>query len=166
MSSFRLRPRFTHRLDLDVEKARETIVARVKESAARCEVKSFPGFVCLRVPEEERHYWSPRLNLSLESEVGGKTRVEGTYGPNATMWASFLYGYLIIGSIGVFSGIFGACQWWIGDSAWGLWIFGAMVAAAAGLYISAQFGQKIGVQQTFQLHQIYQAAVGHEVDIS
>jgi hypothetical protein len=165
MSSFRLRPRFTHALPVSVDAAREQIVAKLKQDGARCEVKNFPGFICLRVPEEDRHYWSPRLNLSLDATPDGHTKIEGTYGPNANMWSSFLYGYMIVGSVGLFSGMLGACQRCLGMTAWGLWIFGAMLAIAIGMYLLAQFGQKIGAQQTFLLHQIYESAVDQKVEI-
>ncbi len=165
MSSFRPRPRFSHVLELGVEEARTWIVGQVKKNESRCEVKNFPGFICLRVPEQDRHYWSPRLNISLEAEGEGRTLVQGTYGPNANMWSSFLYGYLLVGSLGLFSGILGYCQWSLGMQAWGLWVFGTMLAIAIGMYLLAQFGQKIGAKQTFLLHQIYEAAVEREVDI-
>lgn len=165
MSSFRLRPRFSHVLPFDVEAAREKIVQEAGRDAACCEVKSFPGFVCLRIPEADRHYWSPRLNLSLDAEGEGCTRVNGTYGPNANMWASFFYGYLIVGSLGLFSLILGGCQWVLEMRPWGLWVFAVMLAVAVGMYLTAQFGQKIGAQQTFKLHRIYESAVGQEVEI-
>lgn len=166
MSSFRLRPSFSHVIDLGVDEARQKIVQSASQEAARCEVKDFDGFVCLRVPESERHYWSPRLNLSLDSDGDGRTRVEGIYGPNANMWSSFLYGYLLVGSGGLFSGILGYCQWTLGMQTWGLWVFGVLVAVAIGMYLVAQFGQKIGARQTFQLHQIYEAAVGMTVEVA
>ena len=166
MSSFRLRPRFSHTLDMDVEAARELIVNHAREQADRSEVKSFPGYVSLHVVEKDSHYWSPRLSLSLEPGSAGTTRVEGTYGPGTNVWAAFLYGYLLVGSIGLFSGLLGACQFWLGMQAWGLWIATLMLLIAAGMYLSAQFGQKIGAQQTFLLHQIYEAAVGQSVAIA
>ena len=150
---------------MDVEAARELIVNHAREQADRCSVKSFPGYVSLHVVETDSHYWSPRLNLSLEPDGEGKTRVDGTYGPSTNVWAAFLYGYLLVGSIGLFSGLLGACQLWLGMQAWGLWIASLMLLCAAGMYLSAQFGQKIGAQQTFMLHQIYEAAVGQSVAI-
>ncbi len=165
MSSFRLRPRFSHVVELGLEEARAWIVEQVQKSGARCEVKNFPGFICLRIPEEDRHYWSPRLNLSLEAEGDSKTLVQGTYGPNANMWASFLYGYLLVGSLGLFSAILGFCQKSLGMEPWGLWIFVLMLLIALGLYVMAQFGQKVGAKQMFQLHLIYEGAVGNEVEI-
>lgn len=165
MSSFRLRPSFSHVMALEAEQARQSITRKIGEANARCEVKSFPGFICLRIPEEDRHYWSPRLNVSLEAEPDGTTRLQGTYGPNANMWSSFLYGYLIVGSVGLFSGILGFCQRSLGMPPWGLWIFGTMLAIAAAMYLLAQLGQKLGARQTFLLHQIYESAVGREVEI-
>ncbi len=151
---------------MDVEAARELIVHHARGHADRCEVKSFPGYVSLHVVEKDSHYWSPRLSLSLEPGGAGKTRIDGTYGPGTNVWAAFLYGYLLVGSIGLFSGLLGVCQFWLGMWAWGLWVATLMLLIAAGMYLSAQFGQKIGAQQTFLLHQIYEAAVGQSVAIA
>jgi hypothetical protein len=48
---------------------------------------------------------------------------------------------------------------------WGLGLFLVAVVAMVGMYVSAQLGQKIGAQQTFLLHQIYERAVGQSVEI-
>jgi hypothetical protein len=165
MSSFHMRPRFSQVVDLGIDETRDQIVTGISAGGDPCEVKSFPGFICLRIPEEDRHFWTPRLNLSLDRMEDGKTRIEGTYGPNANVWSLFLYGYLLTGTMGFFSGIFGFAQWMIGAQPWALWIFGVMLAIAVGLYVFAQFGQKLGAQQTFRLHQIYEAAMGRAVEI-
>ena len=165
MSSFRLRPQFSIHLPGVVDEVRQQLAEDLKRHGEKFDVKSFPGYLSLRVPEEEQHYWSPQLQISLDAD-DGQTCLAGIYGPNTNMWASFLYGYLIVGSVGLFSGLLGACQLCIGDSPWGLWIFGAMVAAAAALYLSAQMGQKLGARQTFELHQIVEAAVGRTIEIS
>jgi hypothetical protein len=165
MSSFRLRPGFSHVLDRGVDAARDLIVEGARRHAERCEVRSFPGYVSLHVLERDSHYWSPRLSLSLELEMDGRTRVTGTYGPNTNVWSAFLYGYMLVGSAGLFSGVLGLCQWWLKMTPWGLWIFAVMLMIAAGMYVFAQMGQKIGAQQTFMLHQIYEDAVGCRVEI-
>ena len=165
MSSFRLRPRFSHVIDSDIETAQHTIVSSAQQHADRCSVKSFPGYVSLHILEKDTHYWSPRLSLSLEPGLEGKTRVDGTYGPHTDVWSAFLYGYMLVGLIGIFSGLLGACQFWLNMPAWGLWIAAAMLIIAIGMYLLAQFGQKIGAQQTFLLHQIYEQAVGATIEI-
>lgn len=123
-------------------------------------VKSFPGFVGIHIPEAERRYWSPRLFLSLEPAPDGGTRIEGIYGPEIEIWSVFLYGYLATGLLGALSGIYGICQHQLDQRPWGLWVCAAMAAGALLLYLFAQFGQKLGAWQTFQLHQAYQAAIG------
>jgi len=165
LSGFGLRPSFRHVLDLEVEEARGRIIAGVRETGSRCELRSFPGFISLRVPPEDRRFWSPRLHLSLEPDAGGGTVITGTYGPNASMWSSFLYGYLLVGSVGLFSGILGYCQWSLGMSAWGLWIFWVMAGLVAAMYLMARTGRKLGASQTFHLHEIYQQAAGCEVEV-
>lgn len=165
MSSFGFRPRFSETIDLDVEEAQASVLREVERGGHRCEVKTFPGFITLRIPEQDRHFWSPRLTLHLDQDQDGKTCIEGIYGPNANVWSLFLYSYLITGSLALFSGILGYVQWKLDRPAWGLWVFGVMLAAMAGLYVLAQFGQKLGAAQTFRLHQIYESAMGRTVEI-
>ncbi len=114
----------------------------------------------MHIPDTERRYWSPRLFLSVEPAPEGGTRIEGIYGPEIEIWSVFLYGYLATGLLGTFSGILGACQHLLGQTAWGLWVCGAMAVGALLLYLFAQLGQKLGAWQTFQLHQAYTAAIG------
>lgn len=165
MSSFAIRPHFTQTLDFELEEAQARIIEEVERGEDRCEVKNFPGFVCLRIPEQDRHFWSPRLTLSFEREEDGTTRIEGIYGPNANVWSLILYGYFFAGSAGVFAGSLGVAQWTLDRTPWGLWIAGAMAAVMIAIYVSAQFGQKLGAVQTFRLHQIYESAMGRTVDI-
>jgi flagellar biogenesis protein FliO len=46
-----------------------------------------------------------------------------------------------------------------------LFMAALMLIIAAGMYVFAQMGQKIGAQQTFMLHQIYEEVVGSRVEI-
>ncbi|MCB1066042.1 MAG: hypothetical protein KDN20_24380 [Verrucomicrobiae bacterium] len=165
MSSFHIRPRFTQVLEMDPESLREQIVNRVQNSGGRFEIKSFPDFVCLRIHQEDRHFWSPRLNLSLAATDDGKTEVKGIYGPNANVWSLFLFSYLIAGFFGFIAAVIGISQWMIGNEPWGFWALGGALTVIVILYLVAQFGQKLGVQQTFLLHQTYESAIGAHAEI-
>ncbi len=163
MPRLQVRSRFSHLLEGGAEAVRTRFAAALDPQL--CEVKSFPGYLSLFVPEAERHFSSPRLNLSLEPEAGGKTRVEGVYGPNANLWSAFLYAWLLVGTAGLFSGILGACQAHLGMTPWGLWIFADMASIGLGLYLLARLGRKLGEAQTLQLHRLYEAAAGGTVDL-
>ena len=165
MSSFRIRPRFTHTLDLEPSAARALILRSLAAQAPALEVKPHTEFIGIHIAAKERRYWSPRLFISLEASAAGTTRIEGTYGPEIEIWGIFLYGYLLTGLLGTFSGILGGAQLFIGAHPWAFWITGAMALIAALLYLGAQLGQKFGAWQTFQLHQAYQNAIGCPAEI-
>lgn len=166
MSSFRVRPRFEDTLNLSPQEAREKILRSLAAQNPAFEIKALPEFIGIHFAAQERRYWSPRLFLGFESTGTGSTRIEGIYGPEIEIWSVFLYGYLITGLLGTFSGILGGAQLFVGSSPWGFWITGSMAAIAALLYIGAQFGQKLGAWQTFQLHQAYQNAIGRPTEIN
>ena len=165
MSSFRIRPRFEHTLEFNREDTRQMILRSLAAHSPSLEVKSFPEFIGLHIAEKERRYWSPRLFLSLEATPEGTTRIEGIYGPEIEIWSIFLYGYLITGLLGIFSGIYGCAQLVIEEHPWAFWVTGTMSLIAALLYLGAQLGQKLGAWQTFQLHQAYQTAIGRPAEI-
>jgi hypothetical protein len=170
MSSFRIRPRFSQTVDLEPDDIQARIVHYVTEgerrpAGSRVEVKNFPGYVTLRIPEEDQHFWSPLLNLSLDSGGDGRTVINGIYGPNANVWTIFLYGYLLIGSLTMFAGLLGISQWVVGVNAWGLIVFAVLAGSLLGLYLLAQFGQKLAARQTYLLHLTYESAMGRAVEI-
>jgi hypothetical protein len=165
MSSFRIRPVFSQELSLAPAEVQRRIRRGVEEGEGRFEIKEHAGFLCFRIHPDDRHFWSPRLNLSIDERADGGTIVHGIYGPNADVWGMFLYSYLIVGLLALFSGLFGFCQWWLGEYAWGLWIHGGMLLGLLGLYIAAQFGQKLAARQMFQIHLAYEAAVGKIAEI-
>ena len=99
MSSFGFRPHFSEQLDGALAEVQAGIVREVERAGECCEVKDFPGFIALRIPEAERHFWSPRLTLHFSEAGEGRTRIEGIYGPNANVWAMFLFGYLLVFAI-------------------------------------------------------------------
>lgn len=165
MSSFRIRPRFAHTVELGHEATREKILRSLAAHAPGLEVRSFPHFIGLHIAAKDRRYWSPHLFLSLEPTPAGATRIEGTYGPESEIWSLFLYGYLITGLLGTFSGIYGAAQLLIDTEPRGFYVTSSMAVAACLLYLAAQFGQKFGAWQTFQLHQAYQTAIGRPAEI-
>lgn len=165
MSDVGLRPSFVDTMPMKPEEARELLSARILESGANCECKGFSGYIALRIPENQRRFYSPRLLLSLDADESNGTRITGTFGPNANMWSAFLYAYLATGSAALFSGILGFCQWKIGITPWGLWIFTPAAFGLIGLYVAGRIGRTLGESQTNELRSIYQSATGHDIKI-
>ncbi|MBA4138006.1 MAG: hypothetical protein C0518_11870 [Opitutus sp.] len=159
LNSFRVRPRFTQVIDLPREVTREKILRSLADNSAGLAVKAFPEFIGIHLAEQERHYWSPRLMLSLYDWPEGGTLIEGTYGPEIEVWSVFLYGYLSTGLLGTLSAIYGGAQLFIGDEPWAFYLTGSMAVIALALYLAAQLGQKLGAVQTITLHDAYERAM-------
>ncbi len=163
LNSFGLRPCFEHIVQLSRDEARARLVQTFAKQNPGFEVHEFPEFIGLHIAEAQRRFWSPRLFLVLDSTDSGTTRIQGTYGPEAEIWSGFVYGYMILGLIGIFSGVLGASQFFIHETPWGLWVLGSMLIAGGLLYLGSQVGQRLGAGQTVQLHETYESAVGRPV---
>lgn len=119
----------------------------------------------LLIPKDEQHFWSPQLQLQLETDEWGTQTVRGLYGPNPNVWILFIYGYAALGILGTFALIIGLSQWTLAQTPWGLWASGLITLLALTLYVLAQTGQKLGAAQTFRLHHCYEEAVEGQIII-
>ncbi|MGA0845095.1 MAG: hypothetical protein ACO3RV_01020 [Luteolibacter sp.] len=164
MSDCGLRPSFCHHVAMEMGEVTERLIATARVND-RCEVLSFPNFLCLRISLEQRRFWSPRLHLGLEPQSDGCTQIRGTYGPNANLWSSLLYAYLLLGSLGLFSAIYGFCQWSLGMRPWALWVFLVVLAISATIYLFARIAKHHASFQTMFLHSIVQQALDENVAI-
>jgi hypothetical protein len=99
----------------------------------------------LKIPENERHYWSPQLTLQVEKRGDG-SYIRGLYGPNPTVWTMFVFFYTLFAVIGLIGTIFGLSQLQLGYPAWALWALPISLVAIAALYLAARRGQRIGSQ--------------------
>jgi len=159
LNSFRVRPRFTEVVEGERAAVRARLLASLRREPAGLEVRPFDEFIGIHIAATERRYWSPRLFLSLEPEEAGRTRIEGTYGPEIEVWSVFLYGYLSAGMLGALSAVYGGAQRFVGADPWAFYVTGSMAVIMLGLYLAAQLGQKFGAVQTFRLHEAYTRAV-------
>lgn len=152
MTSFRFRPRFKRVTALSTEAFTQRIRDELAKSEAPCVGVVIPEHIVLKVPVTERHFWSPQVSLSLEEREDGNTLIRGLYGPNPTVWLLFTFGYIVIGTMAFFALMLGFSKLSLGLDASILWLLPMFALASIGLYFVAQFGQKLGVEQTFMLH--------------
>lgn len=164
MTSIRIRPRFNQIIRDSPENVESRVRSKLKQPQSECTGRVIPGFIVLEIPISERHYWSPQLSLSLEEHEEG-TLIRGLYGPNPTVWSMFAFGYSAIGILALFASIIGFANLSLGLEAPVLWVLPVLGAVALVLYLVAQTGQKIGVEQTFTIHHFYEDVIGEKVHI-
>lgn len=154
MSSFRIRPRFKHYIKADKAELERTISTALEQEKLFT-YYHIPDHICIKIHPNERHIWSPQLDLSFDQD-GENVIVRGLYGPNPTLWALFFFGYVIIGLLALFLGIWGLSVWMIGGDTSLLWAIPGLGLAAFLLYLFSQTGQKLGAQQLFDIHHFFE----------
>lgn len=163
MTSYRVRPRFKQLTYLN----RQEICERVErhfDYPQPCEVSITSRSIIFKIPLEERHFWSPRLSISLEKHEEG-TLLRGLYGPNPTVWTMFMFAYGAIGVAGTFSLLLGLTQVSLDMGYNFIWVSLGLAVAAIVLYVIAQLGQKMGAEQTFTLHHVFESIIHEKVHI-
>ena len=163
MTSFRVRPRFNQIINKEPTQIKDLIKSTLEGSKLSITANYLPNQVTLRISENEKHYWSPQLNLTLEKHDDG-TRIRGLYGPNPSVWAIFFFSYSALSIIGLFAGMVILSQYMLKTPYW--WVVPFTVVLGVIIYIIAQTGQKIGAEQMFTLHHFYEETLGKKVPIS
>ena len=160
MTSLRIRPRFRQIVEGTTIEIQDKIKKELAKENCPCKGLVVLETITLKIPENEQHFWTPQLNISLEKHNNNQTVVRGFYGPKPSVWSIFTFGYAIVGILSLFVLVYGTSQWMLNKdpgSLWGLLILGAV---GFGLYLTAQSGQKLGAQQMFTLHHFYEKTLG------
>lgn len=135
----------------------EVLLDRLKElvSVDRDELtgKIVHHHATFQVPEEQRHFWSPQLSLSLEETESG-TRIRGLYGPAPNVWLMFMFIYFFLGFATLVTLIIGLSRYNLGLSYYILWLVPFLVGGFVVLWLSGKAGKKIGHDQIYQIHNV------------
>lgn len=162
MSSFKIRPRFKHRVSGNKEGLEQRLQDSIKERSDTFQCTHLPGHIYIKIHPNQQHFWSPQLHLSFEQD-SENVIIRGLYGPNPTVWAIFFFGYVALGILTLFIGMWGLTRWSLGMDSTILWSIPVFAAVAIILYISAQAGQKLGAQQLFDIHHLYEELIDEKV---
>ncbi len=163
LPAYRVRPRFEVETELSADVLTEKIAAGLAQPNAPCKGRADQGYISLYLPQEDQHYWSPRLSITLEDTEKG-TLLRGMYGPRPAVWTMFIFFYALIGFAIVVVAIIGLSNLSLDKSAGILWLVPLLVLAFLSLYLVAYFGQKMGHSQMVILHQFVEETTGLTID--
>ncbi len=164
MTSFRIRPRFKVFSDKSPIEIQQRIETRLESHADDCTGLLTPNYFIIKIPHEQRHFWSPQLSLHLEEEEG-QTVIRGLYGPHPNIWALFTFGYATVGFLTLFIAMTSLSKWSLGKSAMEIWALPIFIIIAIALYFSSQVGQKLGVEETFTIHHFLEEVLEQKIHI-
>jgi hypothetical protein len=98
----KIKPRFKLQTPESKDKMLELIIAEAKADET-VKVSNHTNQIKLMLPFDERHYWSPVMNLTCEwDEYDKKTYIRGVVGPNDKVWTMFMFFYIGVLMIGMF----------------------------------------------------------------
>ncbi len=164
MTSFKIRPRFKFVCPYDYDLLKKTIKEKLTSTDQPIVGEIGHEYILIKINIAERHYWSPQLSLSLEEHKQG-TLIRGLYGPKPSIWTLFAFAYGTIGVLITFIGIIGLSNMMLNKGIAILWTIPVLLFIAAIIYIIAQFGQKLGNQQTFILHHFLEESIHERIEI-
>lgn len=161
---YRIRPRFKVESPLTPAEAIFRIKKRLMEPGAACDGHANIGFATLTVPDQQRHYWSPQLTVSVEALEGREgSLVRGLYGPAPAVWTMFVFFYSLVGFVLLAVLIAGLSYLSLGLSGSLLWWALVLAVVLLSLYLVSFFGQRLGHGQMEILHDFLVEALGHPV---
>lgn len=161
MTSIRVRPRFRHHVDGLQADVHKKLVDGFTKHSDMIHLVHLSNYLVVEFNQEHRHYWSPQLQISLDQEEEDHVLVRGMYGPHPNVWSVFFYGYASMAVLSVFLATIGFSVASVKGEFWGFYAMGACMLVGIILYLIAQFGQKIGAEQTFEIHHMYTEIMGH-----
>jgi len=150
-----LRPRFSIELNEDAEVVVQKFKNALLEGNDRFPAKFTDGHIIVDVPEKEDHFWSPQLNLEIESDGENKSILKGLFGPKPQVWTLFMFIHFVVGiSFAIFVVIF-YVKWSLKDSyVLPLIMLIFLPLLWTLLYFSGRIGKSTGHKQMDDLHDL------------
>ena len=161
MSAPPMRPVFAVEVALPPDELMSRIRQRLSDPSSRCRGGTVDNHAELFVSEDEAHFWSPWLSISVEASESGGSLVRGRFGPRPHVWTGFMFAYFSLGTATVFGAIWGLSQWSLGMAPDLLWSVPAGLLACALVYVASLVGQRMGADQMRELRETLFVSFGH-----
>lgn len=159
-NTFALRPRFTFFSELDVE----TICERFAEIASIYEtdykIKRVDNHIFLSMGIIQREYYSPNLQLELETYEDGRTHIRAVFGPDPVLWTLFMFLHFIVAGIFIIFAAIAYSKWSLSQTyTFDVVIMFIMTNLWFLLYFIARFNRKKGIPQSAELLSLVQQVI-------
>lgn len=117
----------------------------------------------LTVREEDTHFWSPHLDVQLESDEAGGTNLSAMFAPHPHIWSTFVAIQALFALLSIGAAVWLTSVLMLGDSpVVAIVLLGLMLFGGGFAYGAAYVGQGIGSEQMYQLRAFLDAALREE----
>jgi hypothetical protein len=160
----KVRPRFQVATSFSLEQLVEKIQTGLGKEGALCKGwVHISGYGKLLIHQEDQHYWSPQLSLTLEKSGKGSI-LHGVYDPREAVWTMFMFIYFVIAFATVIISIIGISNLFLGKPGLVLWLVPFLILTFLTLFLFAFIGQRLGHDQMITLHQFLEETTDLIID--
>jgi len=162
MSKLEFRPRFKFQTPLSIEELTRRITERIETNNPEgLLLKKVQDHLVLDMSVEQRHYWSPHMDVNLEVDPdNGLTTVRCMIGPSSTVWTMFMFFYGFFGFAAFVALTLGMSQWTLQKQMWGFWILPVALLGIAAMYFVSYEGKKLAHDEMRTLKHFMDDAMG------
>ncbi len=146
-----MRPTFTIEFPIEQPAAIDRLARLVNDRDYPINGRIAGHHLMLVIPPARRHFWSPWLNIEVHPCDAGAC-VKGRFSPNPSVWTAFMLGYIAMGTLVFFAGMFAVSQWLTNKPPSALKLAIIPLAIALVMYWASLLGQKIAHDQMNELY--------------
>jgi len=156
--SAELRPRIKIISKRSTDEVMEIIKQKVEDPKSTCKGWAKEGYAVIYAPQNEKHIWTPQLNLQIDETEKG-TEVRGIIGPSENIWTAFAFAFSILGFIAFVCLFWGLSRLSLDYSAEILWLVPVALILILGVYMLARIGQQLSKNEIRQLKVFIEASL-------
>ena len=160
-NNLRVRPRFRMEIPLSPEEILKRLHDANKENPSTCILEFVSNHVTLKIPSAQQRYWSPQMQVELESTNNG-TLLRGLIGPKPGIWTMFVFFYSAFGFLTMLGALFGISQIMLKMNPWALWSLPVGLIIILLLYMISHLGQQLSKDQIGILIEYLNSAIKTE----
>ncbi len=145
-----IRPRVKIISELSKDEIQKRISDYINSTDNYCKgwVKEGHAVVCASA--DERHLWTPLLNLQID-ELENGTELRGVIGPNPSVWTGFVFLFSLLGFLLFVISMWGFINLSLGKHSQALWYIPVVLVLMLSVYISARIGQRLSKKEVAYL---------------
>jgi hypothetical protein len=164
-SNIHLRPRFKMHFEESSQEIISKFKANLKDGECKYCIKIVDGHIVIDVPAEENHFWSPQLNIEVESGENSQTIVKGLFGPKPQVWTLFMFFHFAVAVAFIGFSVMAYVQWSLKtDYLVALEMVIALPILWIVMYFLGRWGKRTGHKQMDELYKFMMKTLGKEAN--
>lgn len=142
------RPRFKLEVPYSPEEISIMIDAHLtNHNPKRIRWRKVGDHIVFRTHPDDRHFWTPQLDISLEVLENNRTLLRCLIAPLPAVWTMYIFLYAVLGLGGLVALMAGFSQWSLDHTPWAFYFVPVSVLGSVIMIFFARFGQQLSREE-------------------